>query len=137
MDAVNTTEQNKDAVREFFRVFSTGNVAGILALLRDDATWWISGSLEGFSGEKTKAQMGEVLAGVGELYVSGSLPLTPTTLLAEGALVFAEAWGRSELKNGRVYEPNSAFVFRVEDGLIVQIKEYIDTLHSYNIFLAP
>jgi len=39
--------------------------------------------------------------------------------------------------NGRVYEPHSAWVFRVEQGLIVEIEEYIDTKHSYEVFLAP
>lgn len=135
--APQTTEQNKGVVREFFRVFSTGNGAGILALMRDDATYWVSGSVQGFSGEKTKAQLADVLAGVGQVYLGGSLPLAPTTLIAEGELVFAEASGRAELKNGRVYEPRSAWVFRIEDGLIVEIREFIDTKHSYEVFLAP
>jgi uncharacterized protein len=93
--------------------------------------------VQGFSGVKTKAQLAKVLAGVGKLYVGGSLPLTPTTLIAEGELVFAEASGRAELQNGRVYEPHSAWVFRIKDGLIVEIKEFIDTKHSYEVFLAP
>jgi uncharacterized protein len=136
-DAPVTTERNKAVVREFYRVFSTGHVPDILALMRDDATYWVSGSVQGFSGVKTKAQLVEVLAGVGKLYVGGSLPLAPTTLIAEGELVFAEASGRAELKNGRVYEPHSAWVFRIKDGLIVEIKEFIDTKHSYEVFLAP
>jgi hypothetical protein len=36
-DAPNTTERNKGVVREFYRVFSTGNVANILALMRSPA----------------------------------------------------------------------------------------------------
>jgi ketosteroid isomerase-like protein len=136
-DPPGTTERNKGVVREFYRVFSTGNVADVLALMRDDATYWVSGSVQGFSGMKTKAQLAEVLAGVGKLYVGGSLPLAPTTVIAEGELVFAEASGRAELQNGRVYEPHSAWVFRIEDGLIVEIREFIDTKHSYEVFLAP
>jgi uncharacterized protein len=135
--APQTAEQNKAVVRNFYQVFSTGNVADILALIRDDATYWVSGSVQGFSGVKTKAQLAEALAGVDKLYVGGALPLAPTTLIAEGELVFAEASGRAELKNGRVYEPHSAWVFRVEDGLIVEIREFIDTKHSYEVFLAP
>src|SRR5690242_10701740 len=80
VNAGEITEQNKGVVREFFRVFSTGNVANILALLRDDATYWVSGSVQGFSGVKTKAQLAQVIAGVGDLYVGGSLSLTPSML---------------------------------------------------------
>jgi len=132
-----TTENNTAVAREFFRVFSTGNVENILALMRDDATYWVSGSVPGFSGVKTKTQLAKVLAGVGDVYVGGALVLTPSMTIAQGNLVFAEATGRVELKNGRVYEPRSAWVFRVENGLIVEIKEFIDTKHSYEVFLAP
>src|SRR2546428_13328152 len=104
--APQTAEQNKAVVRNFYQVFSTGNVAGILALMRDDATYWVSGSVQGFSGVKTKAQLAEVLAGVGKLYVGGSLRLAPTTLMAEGEWVFAEASGRAEFGKGRVYGPH-------------------------------
>ncbi len=88
-------------------------------------------------GATAVAPLAEVLAGVGKVYVGGSLPLAPTTVFAEGEWVFAEASGRAELRNGRVYEPHSAWVFRVEDGLIVEIREFIDTKHSYEVFLAP
>jgi len=74
---------------------------------------------------------------VREFYVGGSLRLAPTTLIAEGEWVFAEASGRAELRNGRVYEPHSAWVFHVEDGRIVEIREFIDTKHSYEVFLSP
>jgi hypothetical protein len=36
-------------------------------MMRDDATCWVSGSVQGFSGVKTKAQLAELLAGVGDL----------------------------------------------------------------------
>lgn len=71
--APQTAEQNKAVVRNFYQVFSTGNVADILALMRDDATYWVSGSVQGFSGVKTKAQLAEALAGVDKLYVGGAL----------------------------------------------------------------
>ena len=130
-------EQNKEVVRNFYRVFSTGNVPGILATMRDDATYWVSGSVPGFSGVKTKVQLAEVLAGVGKIYVGGALPLTPSRIIAEGDWVFAEASGRAELQNGRVYAPHSAWVFRVENGLIVEIREFIDSKQSYDVFIAP
>lgn len=136
-DVPQTIEKNTAVAREFFRVFSTGNVENILRLMRDDATYWVSGNVQGFSGVKTKAQLAKVLAGVGDIYVGGALVLTPSMTIAQGNLVFAEASGRVELKNGRVYEPRSAWVFRVESGLIVEIKEFIDTKHSYEVFLAP
>ena len=135
--APRTAEQNKAVVRNFYRVFSTGNVPDILATMRDDATYWVSGSVPEFSGVKTKAQLAEVLSGVGKIYVGGALPLSPGTIIAEGDWVFAEASGRAQLQNGRAYAPHSAWVFRVQDGLIVEIREFIDSKQSYDVFLAP
>lgn len=131
-----TLERNRETVREFLEVFSTGDVDGILARLDDAATWWISGSL-GFSGEKSKAEMGQILAGVTEAYVGGALKLTPTSFGADGDRVFVEADGHAELHNGRVYSPKSAFVFTVGgDGLITSIREYLDTQHAHATFFA-
>lgn len=131
-----TAEQNKSVVRNFYRISSIGNVADILAVMRDDATYWVS-SVQGFSGAKTKAQLGRVLAGVGKPYGGGALRLSPTKLIAEGEWVFGEASGRAALQNGRVYEPHSAWLFRIENGLIVEIGEFIDSKQSYDVFLPP
>lgn len=132
-----TLDSNQVAVREFLEVFSTGDVDGILARLHDDATWWVSGRMEGFSGEKSKEEMGKLLAGVTDVYVGGALKLTPTSVGADGDRVFVEADGHAELKNGRVYEPQSAFVFRLDDsGLITSIREYLDTQHAHAIFFS-
>jgi uncharacterized protein len=135
--STSTTEQNKVTVKEFLEVFSTGDVDGILERLQDDATWWISGSLEGMSGTKSKEEMGTLLGGVTTIYKGGALPLAPVSMVAEGDRVAVEAEGRAELTNGRVYEPKSAFVFEVADGRIRSIREYIDTAHAHATFMAP
>jgi ketosteroid isomerase-like protein len=133
---VTTTEQNKALVKDFLEVFSSGDVPGILDRLHDDATWWISGKIEGFAGTKTKAEMGTLLAGVVTMYKGGALRLTPVDLVAEGSRVTVEAQGYAELTNGRVYNPDSAFVFEILDGKIGTIREYLDTQHAYEIFSA-
>jgi ketosteroid isomerase-like protein len=131
-----TVEQNKSIVAEFLEVFSTGDVPGILERLHDDATWWVSGKLEGFAGTKSKQEMGNLLEGVVTVYKEGALRLTPLEMIAEDDRVVVEAEGYAELNNGRVYNPQSAFVFRIADGKIKSIKEYLDTQHAHDIFFA-
>jgi uncharacterized protein len=135
--ASTTAEQNKAIVAEFLEVFSAGDVPGILDRLHDDATWWVSGSIEGFAGTKSKEEMGKLLEGVVTVYDEGALRLTPVAMVAEGDRVAVEAEGYAELTNGRVYQPQSAFVFEVTDGKIRSVREYIDTLHAHEIFVAP
>jgi ketosteroid isomerase-like protein len=131
-----TVEQNKSIVAEFLEVFSTGDVPGILERLHDDATWWVSGKLEGFAGTKSKQEMGKLLEGVVTVYKEGALRLTPLEMIAEDDRVVVEAEGYAELNNGRVYNPQSAFVFRIADGKIKSVKEYLDTQHAHDIFFA-
>jgi uncharacterized protein len=134
--ADNDTEQNKTIVKEFLEVFSTGDVPGIVDRLHDDATWWVSGKIEGFAGSKSKEEMGKLLEGVVTVYKGGALRLTPIQMIAEGNQVAVEAEGYAELNNGRVYNPQSAFMFEIADGKIKQVKEYLDTQHAYEIFFA-
>jgi len=135
--ATNTTnELNKSIVAEFLAVFSTGNVPGILERLHDDATWWVSGKIEGFAGTKSKQEMGKLLEGVVTVYKEGALRITPLEMVAEGDRVAVEAEGYAELTNGRVYNPQSAFVFEIADGKIKRVKEYLDTQHAHDIFFA-
>jgi hypothetical protein len=134
--AAQTVDQNKAIVDEFLRVFSSGDVPAILERLHPDATWWVSGKIEGFAGTKSKAEMGTLLESVVPLYKSGALRLTPVAMIAEGVCVFVEAEGYAELNNGRVYNPQSAFVFEIEDGLIKHVKEYLDTQHAQDVFFA-
>jgi ketosteroid isomerase-like protein len=135
--STSTTEQNKATVKDFLEVFSTGDVEGILERMHDDATWWISGSLEGMSGTKSKEEMGTLLGGVTSIYKEGALRLTPVSMIAEGDRVAVEAEGHAELTNGRVYQPMSAFVFEVVDGRVKSIREYLDTAHAHATFMAP
>lgn len=137
MTTTNTTaERNKAIVAEFLDVFSTGDVPGILERLHDDATWWVSGKIEGFAGTKSKEEMGKLLEGVVTVYKEGALRITPIEMIAEGDRVAVEAEGYAELGNGRVYSPQSAFVFGIADGKIRSVREYLDTQHAHDIFFA-
>jgi ketosteroid isomerase-like protein len=129
-------EQNTAIVREFLEVFSTGDVPGILERLDDDATWWVSGKIEGFAGTKSKAEMGALLESVVPLYKGGALRITPLRIVAAGDRVAVEAEGYAELTNGRVYNPQSSFFFALADGKITEVREYLDTQHAHQIFFV-
>jgi uncharacterized protein len=131
-----TTEQNKAIVREFLEVFSTGDVPAILARLDDDATWWVSGKVEGFAGSRSKAEMGQLLESVVALYKEGALRLTPVEMIAEGDRVVVEAEGYAELSSGKVYSPQSVLIFEIAGGKVKRVREYLDTQHAVDVFFA-
>ncbi|SFV02680.1 nuclear transport factor 2 family protein [Pseudoduganella namucuonensis] len=135
--AISPAADNKDVVRHFLEVFSSGDVAGIVGLLHPDATWWVSGRIAGLSATYTRRELGELLKGVTAIYKQGALKITPLSMIAEGARVAAEAESYAELQNGRVYNNFYHFVFEIADGKIWRVKEYMDTQHAYDTFIKP
>jgi ketosteroid isomerase-like protein len=131
-------EANKQVVTDLFARFSAGDVAGALALLSDDATWWIAGELErGFAaGEHSKDQISRLLRRMGRELTSG-LKMTVHSVVAEGDKVTAEVSSYGELKNWRVYRNQYHFAMTLRGGRITTVREYLDTKHVDAIWSAP
>ncbi|MET0545518.1 MAG: nuclear transport factor 2 family protein [Caulobacterales bacterium] len=127
----------KDLVARYFATFSTGNVSGLLSMMTDDSVWWVSGSVDGFSGSYGKQQFGQLLAGVAGVYKTGALQITPHAMIAEDGKVAVEAQAYGELKNGRVYQSKYHFLVETRDGKISAVREYMDTLHAKQVFFEP
>lgn len=132
-----TSDINKEIIREFLDVFSRGDVFAVVDRLHDDATWWVSGTMQGLSGTYAKKEMSELLKGIKAIYKQGALRITPLNMIAEDNFVAAEAESYAELNNGRVYNNLYHFLFEIADGKILRVKEYMDTQHAYATFLAP
>ena len=134
---MNDPEAAKALAARFFATFSTGDVPAILALMDEDATWWVSGNVDGFSGTYGKIQLGELLKGVVQVYKAGALRITPGAMTAEGNRVAVEAEGFAELMNGRIYRPAYHYLLELRDGKVLRVREYMDTLHARQIFFDP
>jgi len=127
----------KDLVARYFAVFSSGNVPALLDMMTEDATWWVSGSVTGFSGLYEKQQLGQLLAGISGVYKSAALRITPQAMIAEDGKVAVEAESYGELKSGRIYNARYHFLVETRDGKIAAIREYMDTLHAQQVFFDP
>jgi ketosteroid isomerase-like protein len=131
-------EENKQVVADLFARFSAGDLAGALALLSDDATWWIAGEIEGgfAAGEHTKRQITRLLEGMGQ-QLTGGLRMTVHGLVAEGDRVAAEVSSYGELRNGKVYRNQYHFAFSLRGGRITAVREYLDTKHVEATWSPP
>ncbi len=127
----------KQIVRDFLATFSRGDVDGVLDAMADDGTWWVSGGLDGMSGTYGKASFGPLLRGATALYVEGALRITPVSMIAEGDHVAVEAEGFATMTSGRVYQPRYHFLFEVADGKVRRVREYMDTMHAWDVFFRP
>ncbi|AWK76683.1 hypothetical protein CBI38_32880 (plasmid) [Rhodococcus oxybenzonivorans] len=128
--------RNKELVVEFMKVFSTGDVDRILTYLDDSATWWVAGNIDGISGEKTKKEFAEILSAQSAYLKTGAITLTPKRWTAEADRVAVETESYAELANGRVYNNLYHFAFVIRNGKIQKVKEFMDTEHVREVFVA-
>jgi len=121
------SEVNKRLVTKFFKDFSDGDIDTAFSLVREDARWWVPGTLP-FSGTKTKAEYLKVVGAIKAGFPSG-LKLTPGEMTAEGNRVAVEVESFGEHANGKSYRNKYHFLIYLENGLFVNVKEYMDTQH--------
>ena len=129
-------EQNKKFVEQFLAKFGRKDIVGVLKDMSEDCTWWIGGKLDLFplAGMKTKAQMVEILNSLVPPMKDG-LEMRLRAMTAEGDRVAAEVESYGENPDGSVYNNEYHFLFIVRDGKMVQVKEYLDTQHTFAVFL--
>ena len=125
-------EDNKALVRRFWEAFSESRFEDALALLSDDATWWVAGTTD-ISGKYSKPEFRELVMGVSEGTESG-VQVTPTLLTAEGDRVSMEATSYGKMLDGKEYKNIYHFMHEVQDGRISAVREYMDTEHVTEIF---
>lgn len=127
-------EDNKALVTRFWQTFSAGKYDEAVAMLADNATWWVAGTTA-LSRTYSKAEFAELLSQVTPMAPKG-LSVTPTALCAEGERVSVEAVSYGEFSNGRVYKNEYHFMMVIRDGKFVSVREYLDTEHVTATF-AP
>lgn len=126
---MNDNDRNKQTVRQFLEVFSSGDVAATMAMMSDDATWWVAGTMP-ISGTYDKAAFTTLLSGVASACKGGAIRITPKVFTADEDRVAVEAESLAELNNGRRYNNHYHFLFTVRGGKIAGVKEYLDTMHT-------
>lgn len=121
------SETAKDIVRGFFTSLNDGDFDTAFRHVSDDVEWWVPGELP-FSGTKTKAEYLVVVEAIRGGF-PGGLQFTVTNLIAEGDQVAAEVSSLGEHASGRTYANRYHFLFTLRGGVIVAVKEYMDTQH--------
>tara|TARA_Y100000814_G_scaffold237553_1_gene181704 strand:- start:91 stop:534 length:444 start_codon:yes stop_codon:yes gene_type:complete len=119
---------NKKVVREAYTAISGGDAEGFFDRLSDDVEWYFIGSHR-FSGTmKGKEQIVNDLFNVlGDQLEGTGISLEIKQLIAEGDKVVAEMQGTSRSVSGKDYNNTYNIILTVKDGLITEMREYLDT----------
>ena len=128
-------DDNIKTVTEFLTHFSSGSVENTMAMMTDDATWWVAGTMP-ISGTYDKPAFSKLLASVLDTCTQ-PIKITPHEFTAQHDRVALEAESYTETQNGRIYNNFYHFVFLVKNGKIAKVKEYLDTMHANSVLCTP
>lgn len=129
-----TPPDSRTVVERYIAAAESRDEAALRASFAEDATWWLRGELP-ISGtwRGRDAILGDFLATAMRFYEPGSVDLEVTSLLADGDAVALEWTSRARTVSGDPYENHCAAVFRVRDGRIASVREYMDTLYASEV----
>ena len=124
-----TGNSPREVVERYFGHLAAGDGRAAFALMAPDVRYRVAGSTP-ISGERVgvSAMLEHTIRPfVGRLR-GGAIQLHPSELIAEGERVVALAVSEAEALDGRPYRNEYAIVFRVQDGQITEVLEFLDTV---------
>jgi ketosteroid isomerase-like protein len=124
----------KAVLQRYLDALVAGDVAAIEDSFAPDATWWLHGTLPLSGTKRGRAEIMDFLLNAGSLYRPGTQEFEFGDIIAEGDRAVLEWRVRAiAAATGRPYDNSYAGVFVVRDGRIVQVREYLDSLHAAEV----
>lgn len=119
--------ENKQLIQDMFAALSKGNAEAFLGNMADDVRFTIIGTSK-YSGTCNGKQelIGKVLGPL-SAQLEGGITLTPDNFIAEGDHVVMQAHGKATTKTGKPYNNTYCHVFRIANGKVREVTEYLDT----------
>lgn len=114
-------------MQHIFEELAAGNSQPFVQHLADDVSWTVMGQTpwSGTYRGKTKVLtdlLGQLRARLADRYKASA-----ERIIAEGPYVVVQARGQATTKAGLPYNNEYCFVYRIEDGAIREVVEYLDT----------
>ena len=122
-----STSQNKQLLQNVFAELSRGNGQPFMDALADDARWTVIGTSPWSRTYEGKPAIVEELMRPLFRQFSDEYRAAAVRMVAEDDLVVVEARGQVTTKSGRPYNQTYCYVFRLADGRVRELTEYLDT----------
>lgn len=121
------SDANKQLMRDMFAALSAGDADGFLGPLADDVQWTIHGTTKYSGLYDGKADAAKRLLGVLGGQLDGGLAVVVDDMVADGDWVVGRGRGLSRTTTGNDYNNEYCWWYRIVDGKVVEIIEYLDT----------
>ena len=119
--------ENKELIRSMFAELSKGNGQAFLDAMADNIRLTIIGSTKFSATFNGKQELVNKLLTPLSSQLEGGLTITPDNFIAEGDYVAMQARGNSRTKSGGTYNNTYCQVFRIANGKVQEVTEYLDT----------
>jgi len=119
--------ENKQLIQNMFAELSKGNAEAFLGNMTDDVRFTIIGTTKYSGTFNGKQELISKLLGPLSSQLEGGLTITPDNFIADGDYVAMQARGQSKTKTGKSYNNTYCQVFRIANGKVKEVVEYLDT----------
>jgi ketosteroid isomerase-like protein len=119
--------ENKQLIQNMFAELSKGNAEAFLGNMADDVRFTIIGTTKYSGTFNGKQELISKLLGPLSAQLEGGLTITPDNFIADGDYVAMQARGQSKTKTGKSYNNTYCQVFRITNGKVKEVVEYLDT----------
>ena len=118
---------NREIVQRAFEALSLGDSRPLLGILSEDVSWRVMGHTP-WSGiyRGKESVVRDLLRELGAR-LAGRYKATADLILADGAHVVVQARGHATTRAGKAYDNEYCFVYKLENGLVTEVTEYLDT----------
>ena len=131
-----TAATNKQLVRTAFEALGSSDFRPLYDLMRDDFAWVIEGQSRFSRRYEGKAEVKRDLLDVLLQAFATPYRFTIDEIIAEADTVVVRGRGEVKTKAGHDYNNSYCFVLRLENGQLVELREYLDTALVERVFGA-
>jgi ketosteroid isomerase-like protein len=121
------TAENKKLLQDIFTGLAAGDSKLFVEKMAANFRWHLTGSTGWSKGDDGKDTVLKELLAPLRSRIDGRIKTVPKRFIADGDLVAVEARGDNRTVKGEPYNNNYCFVFRLENGMLVEVTEYLDT----------
>ena len=118
---------NKQLLQNIFAGLSQGDSRLFIDSMDDDFRWIVMGKTKWSRAYEGKSTVLAELFGELRARIDGSIRTTAQRFIAEDDFVVVEARGNNTTKTGKPYNNQYCFIFRLYDGKLKEVTEYLDT----------
>ena len=122
-----STAENKRLLQDVFAELAKGNGRPFVDSMADDVRWTVTGQTKWSKTYEGKQAVVTELLGTLRTKIADRQKTIAQRFIAEDDCVVVEARGENMTKLGMPYNNRYCFVFRLADGKVKELTEYMDT----------